>query len=76
MRMLFEHEAERPSAQHHPRDPASVNTMKQTCGIIFLHILPHSSPIRTKNAAKTLNCPFLHWISLNKMLSAVYFLTS
>ena len=27
-RMLFEHEADRPSVQHHPRDPASVNAMK------------------------------------------------
>ena len=26
---------------------------------LFLHILPYSSPIRTENAAKTLNCPFL-----------------
>ena len=29
-RMLFEHEADRPSVQHHPRDPASVNAMKHT----------------------------------------------
>ena len=27
-RMMFEHEADRPSVQHHPRDPASVNSMK------------------------------------------------
>ena len=25
---------------------------------LFLHISPYSSPIRTENAAKTLNCPF------------------
>ena len=35
-RMLFEHEADRPSVQHHPRDPASVNAMKQTCVIAIL----------------------------------------
>ena len=57
-RKLFEHEADRPSVQHHPRDPASVNAMKQTCVIFFLHILPYSSSIRTENMAKTLNCPF------------------
>ena len=27
-RMLFEHEADRPTVQHHPRDPASVNAIK------------------------------------------------
>ena len=35
-RMLFEHEADRPSVQHHPKDPASVNAMKQTCMIVIL----------------------------------------
>ena len=35
-RVLFEHEADRPSVQHHPRDPASVNAMKQTCVIVIL----------------------------------------
>ena len=49
--MLFEHEADRPSVQHHPRDPASVNAMKQTCVIVIL-------AFRTEKAAKTLNCPF------------------
>ena len=34
--MLFEHEADRPSVQHHPRDPASVNAMKQACVIVIL----------------------------------------
>ena len=35
--MLFEHEADRPSVQHHLRDPASaVNAMKQTCVIVIL----------------------------------------
>ena len=34
--MLFEHEADRPSVQHHPRDTASVNAMKQTCVIVIL----------------------------------------
>ena len=57
-RMLFEHEADRPSVQHHPKDPASVNAMKQTCVIVILAYLPYSSPICTENAAKTLNCQF------------------
>ena len=57
-RMLFEHEADRPSVQHHPRDPASVNAIKQTCVIVILAYLPYSSSIRTESAAKTLNCPF------------------
>ena len=35
-RMLFEHEADRPSVQHHPRDLASVNAMKQTYVIVIL----------------------------------------
>ena len=35
-RMLFEREADRPSVQHHPRDLASVNAMKQTCVIVIL----------------------------------------
>ena len=26
----------RPSVQHHPRDPSSVNAMKQTCVIVIL----------------------------------------
>ena len=56
--MLFEHEADRPSVQHHPRDPASVNAMKQTCVIVILAYFTFSSPFRTENAAKTLNCPF------------------
>ena len=34
--MLFEHEADRPSVQHHPKDPESVNAMKQTCVIVIL----------------------------------------
>ena len=35
--MLFELEADRPSVQHHPRDPASVNAMKQTCVLVILN---------------------------------------
>ena len=34
--MLFEHEADRQSVQHHPRDPASVNAMKQTYVIVYI----------------------------------------
>ena len=34
--MMFEHEADRPSDQHYPRDPASVNAMIQTCVIVIL----------------------------------------
>ena len=33
---LFEHEADRPSVQHHSRDPESVNAIKQTCVIVIL----------------------------------------
>ena len=44
--------------KHLPRDPASVNAMKQTCVIVILAYLPYSNPIRMENAAKTLNCPF------------------
>ena len=36
LRMVFEHEADRPSVQHHSRDPESVNAMKQTCVIVIL----------------------------------------
>ena len=35
-RMLFEHEADRPSVQTSSEDPASVNAMKQTCVIVIL----------------------------------------
>ena len=73
LRMLFEHEADRPSVQHHPRDPASVYAMIQKhVWSYFLHILPYFNQIRTENAAKTLNCPF----SDTGMVSAVYFRTS
>ena len=37
--MLFEYEAYRPSVQHHPRDLASVNAMKQTCVIVIIAYL-------------------------------------
>ena len=32
----LKHEADRPIVQHHPRDPAIVNAMKQTCVIVIL----------------------------------------
>ena len=35
-RMLFELEADRPSFQNHPRDPASVNAVKQIYEIVIL----------------------------------------
>ena len=42
-----------------PRDQASVNAMKQTCVIVILaYFTLYSNPIRTENAAKTLNCLF------------------
>ena len=45
--------------KHLPRDPASVNAMKQTCVIVILaYFTLFLNPIRTENAAKTLNCPF------------------
>ena len=34
--MLFENEPDRPRVQHHPRDPASVNAIQQTCVIVIL----------------------------------------
>ena len=43
-RMLFEHEADRSSVQHHPSDPASVNAMKQTCVIVILAYLTLFQP--------------------------------
>ena len=77
-RMLFEHEADRPSVQHHPRDPASVNAMKQTnmCdrySCIF-YLIPAQFALKTLLKHKL--SIFLHWISLNKMASAVFFRTS
>ena len=68
-RMLFEQEADRPSVQHHPRDPASVNAMKQTHVIVIL--VPAQIALKTLLNIKL--SIFLHWISLNKMVSAVYF---
>ena len=48
-RMLFEHEADRPSVQHHPRDPASVNAMKQACVIVILayYLMPAQFALKT-----------------------------
>ena len=40
-----------PVFKHLPREPASVNAMKQTCVIVILAYLPYSNPIRTENAA-------------------------
>ena len=37
--------------KHLPRDPTSVNAMKQTCVIVILACLPYYNPIRTENAA-------------------------
>ena len=51
-RMLFELEADRPSVLHHPRDPASVYAMKQTCVVIILAYVTLSSPVRTKALLK------------------------
>ena len=42
--------------KHLPRDPASVNAMKQTC--VILHILPDSNSNPAENTAKTLNYHF------------------
>ena len=33
---LFDHKANRPHVQTAPKDPASVNAMKQTCVIVIL----------------------------------------
>ena len=51
--------------KHRPRDPASVNAMKQTCVIVIL----------AYTALKTSLKLFLHWISQNKMASASNFRT-
>ena len=32
----FEHKPDRPSVQHHPMDPASVNAIKHRCVIVIL----------------------------------------
>ena len=45
--------------KHRPRDPASVNAMKQTCVIVILACLPDFSINRAENVALTLNIPFL-----------------
>ena len=37
--------------KHRPRDPASVNAMKQTCVIVILACLPDFSIIRAENNA-------------------------
>ena len=42
--------------KHLPRDPASVNAMKQTCMIVILADFTLFQQIRSENAAKTLNC--------------------
>ena len=76
-RILFEHEAYRPSIQHHPRDPASVNAMKQTRVIVILaYFTLFQLNSHWKRCKKIKLSIFLHWISLNKMASAVYFRTS
>ena len=43
--------------KHLPRDPASVNAMKQTCVIIILAYFTLFLPNSHQHAAKTLNCP-------------------
>ena len=48
--MLFEHEADRTSVQHHPRDLASVNAMKQTCVIVILAYVTLFQPSRDTQA--------------------------
>ena len=39
--------------KHLPRDPAIVNVIKQTCVMLFFHILPYSNQIRNENDVKT-----------------------
>ena len=59
-RVLFEHESNRQSVQHGPRDLASFNAMKQTCVMCYciFYLIP------TQFAAKTLNCPFSYTVFL------------
>ena len=61
--MLFEHEADRQSVQHYPRDPASVNAMKQTCVIVILAYFTLFKPNSTENTAKTLK--IVHFLTLD-----------
>ena len=49
-RMLFEHEADRPSVQHHPRDQTSVNAMKQNmcyCYSCIFYLIPAQFALKT-----------------------------
>ena len=57
-RMLFEHEANKPSVQHHPRDPASLNAMKQTCVIVILAYCTLFRPNPHCKRCLTSNCHF------------------
>ena len=43
-----------------PRDPASVNAMKQTCVIVIFAFLPDSNQKPTENTAKTLKYQFYY----------------
>ena len=75
-RKLFEHEAARPGIQTSPETLvlASVNAMKKACVIVILCVLPDPNQNHTECATTciTLNLLFfLHWISLNKMVSSV-----
>ena len=49
--------------KHLSMDTESVNGMKETCVIVNLHILPDPIKNHSENTAKTLNYPFLHYIS-------------
>ena len=60
--------------KHLPRDPASVYAMKQTCVIvIFAYFTLFQLNSHRKLCQNIKMSIFLHWISLNKMASAVNF---
>ena len=61
---------------HRPRDPASVNAMKQAYVIVILAYLPDFSINRPENVAKTLNIHFLTLDFLDQNGVSVNFRTS
>ena len=67
-RMMFEHEADRPSVQHHPRDQASVNAMKKTCVIVILaysnYLIPAQFTLKTQLKHLIVHFLTLEWCQL------------
>ena len=57
-------------------EPASINAMKQTCVIVILAYFTLFQPSSTQLNINIILILFFHWISPNKMTSAVNFRTS